>query len=521
MIELSTDRPSNGFALMQNMIQTTRARFRPDFVWGVLIILGIVLRVRQYLVNRSFWADEASLAFNLTTRSFSGLTQPLDYHQGAPIGFLFIEKFAVLLLGNNEYAMRLFPLLSGIIAIYLLYLLARTYIGPGGIFALLGFSVGWNLIYYSSELKQYSSDVMIALLLVYLASRCIREQTSARDFLLLGISGSIAIWVSHPSVFVLAGIGLVLIFDKLTRKNDVLFAWIFGIGVVWIGLFAVEYFMFLRPLAADEYLQSYWGKAFMPLPPWSDLGWFQKTYYSMLLMSLHTYFSAVVVVSILLVIGGISLLSRNQNIALLFILPALIVLIASSFEAYPLKDRFMLFLIPFFLLILSEGLRGIYSIVAKWSRPLGVVVAIVPVLFLIWPPGTTPGQFFITTRGSDVRPVIQYVGENRKPDEIVYVFHAGESAFQYYAPLHGLNTGEVIFGPSGLRKKFVLEGFFNDVESLRGKDRVWFIFSNIYDCGDCEGDMQQFYVDHLNEYGVMLDQVNAERANAYLYDLNP
>ena len=506
---------------MQNMIQTAWARLKPDFVWWFLIVLGIVLRVRQYLVNRSFWADEASLAFNLVTRNFSGLTQPLDYHQGAPIGFLFIEKLAVLLLGNNEYAMRLFPLVSGILAIYLLYLLAKTYIGLSGLFAVLAFSVGWYLIYYSSELKQYSSDVMIALLLIHLASRCIREQTSARDYLLLGISGAAAIWVSHPSVFVLAGIGLVLVLDKLTRKNDVPFAWILILGMAWLGLFAVDYFIFLRPLAADEYLQNYWGKAFMPLPPWSDLGWFEKTFYSMLLMSLHTYFSAVVIVSVLLVIGGISLLFRNRNIALLFILPALIVLIASAFEAYPLKDRFMLFLIPFFLLILSEGLRGIYSIVAKWSRPLGVVVAAVPVFFLIWPSGTTLGQFFVTTRGSDVRPVIQYVGENRKPEEIVYVFHAGESAFQYYAPLYGLNTGEVIFGPSSLRKKSVLDGFFNDVESLRGEDRVWFIFSNIYDCGDCEGDMQQFYVDHLNGYGVMLNQVNAERANAYLYDLNP
>ena len=509
------------FPVTQNIMQKAWIRLKPDLVWWFVIALGIILRLRQYLVNRSFWADEASLAFNLVNRTFSGLTQPLDYHQGAPIGFLFIEKLCILLLGNNEFAMRLFPLISGIIAIYLLYLLARTYIGLSGLFALLAFSVGWNLIYYSSELKQYSSDVMIALLLVYLASRCIRENAQAKDFLLLGVTGAIAIWVSHPSVFVLAGIGVVLVLEKLMRKSDVPFGWILTMGLVWVGLFAVDYFVFLRPLAEDEYLQNYWGKAFMPLPPWSDLGWFEKTFYSMLLMSLHTYMSAVVIVSVLLVIGSLSLLFRNRTIALLFILPALIVLIASGFEAYPLKDRFMLFLIPFFLLILSEGLRGIYSVAAKWSRPLGVVLAALPVLVLIWPPSTTLDQFFTTTRGSDVRPVIQYVGENRKHDEVVYVFHAGESAFQYYAPLYGLNTGEIIFGLSSPRKKLVLEGFYSDVESLRGNDRVWFIFSNIYDCGDCEGDMQEFYVNYINGYGVMLDQVNAPRANAYLYDLNP
>jgi hypothetical protein len=472
-------------------------------------------------VNRSFWADEASLAFNLVTRTFRGLTQPLDYHQGAPVGFLFIEKLSILLLGNNEYAMRLFPLLSGILAIYLLYLLAKTYIGVSGLFALLAFSVASNLIYYSSELKQYSSDVMIALLLVYLASRCIREKVHARDFHVLGIGGAVAIWVSHPSVFVLAGIGLVLVIEKLKRKNDVPFAWLLTMGIVWIGLFALDYYVLLRPLAADEYLQNYWGKAFMPLPPWSDVGWFEKTFYSMLLMSMHTYISAVFIVPLLLFIGSLSLFVRNRTIALLFILPALLVLIASGFEAYPLKDRFMLFLIPFFLLILSEGLRDIHLIVAKWSRPLGLFLAVLPAILLIWHPGTTLDQFFTTTRGSDIRPVLQYVGENRMPDEIVYVFHAGDSAFHYYAPLYGLDTGEVIVGLSSLRKKLVLEGFFNDVESLKGKDRVWFIFSNIYDCGDCEGDMQEFYVDYLNGFGVMLDQFNAPRANAYLYDLNP
>jgi hypothetical protein len=362
---------------------------------------------------------------------------------------------------------------------------------------------------------------MIVLLLVYLASRCIREEADARDFLLLGASGAVAIWVSHPSVFVLAGIGLALVLEKLTRKDYVPFSWLLIMGVVWIGLFAVDYYVLLRPLAADEYLQSYWGKAFMPLPPWSDPGWFEMTFYSMLLMSLHTYISAVYIVPILLTIGSLSLFVRKRTIALFFILPALLVLIASGFEAYPLKDRFMLFLTPFFLLILSEGLRGIYLFAAKWNRPLGFILAGLPVILLIWYPGTTLDQFFITTRGSDVRPVIQYVGENRKPDEIVYVFHAGESAFQYYAPLYNLETDKVIYGLSSPRKKLVLEGFYDDVESLQGEDRVWLIFSNIYDCGDCEGDMQEFYVDYLNRFGVMLEQFNAPRANAYLYDLDP
>jgi len=493
---------------------------KPDLAWWSLVVTGIILRLRQYLVNRSFWADEASLAYNLVTRTFSGLTQPLDYQQGAPIGFLFIEKLFTVLLGNTEYAMRLFPLLSGILAIYLLCLLAKTHLGMSGLFALLAFSIGWQLIYYSSELKQYSSDVMIALLLIYQADRCIQGGVRAKDFLLLGISGLIAMWMSHPSTFVLAGIGLVLLFEKLTRKEYVPFSWIFAMGMVWTASFALEYYVSLQNLAADEFMQSYWQKAFMPMPPWSDLSWFLSTYYSLLLMSLNTHITAVLIVPILAFIGVLSLFVRNRNVALLVTLPPLIALIASALQKYPLKDRFMLFLVPLLLLLIAEGLGRIYTLSAKWNRGLAFVLCGLPVLLLVWPPGATLDQFFLTTRGSDVRPVIQYVGENRLPEDIVYVYHAADPAFHYYAPFYGLDNGRVIVGFDTPRKRVALERFFDDVDGLRGYNRVWFIFSDIGDCGGCEGDMQAFYVGYLNEFGIMLDQFNASGANSFLYDLS-
>jgi hypothetical protein len=81
----------------------------------------------------------------------------------------------------------LFPLLSGIIAIYLFYLIARD-LYQGRLLASFLFTISWSLIYYSSELKQYSSDVMIGLLLIFLRARCLKENVQSRDFLLLGIS---------------------------------------------------------------------------------------------------------------------------------------------------------------------------------------------------------------------------------------------------------------------------------------------------------------------------------------------
>ena len=49
-----------------------------------------------------------------------------------------------------------------------------------------------------------------------------------------------------------------------------------------------------------------------------------------------------------------------------------------------------------------------------------------------------------------------------------------------------------------------------------------FIFSEIIDCVDCEGeDTQNFYLNLINNYGVIIDGYDGSEANVYLYDLSP
>ncbi len=131
---------------------------------GVLIVLGVVLRLRQYLTGRSLWIDEAMLALNVVNRDFFGLFKPLDLDQGSPIGFLLVEKIANSFFGRSEYALRLVPLIVGIASIWLFYLLLkRTTSGPGLLIALALFVFNPRLIYYSSEVKQYIVDVSVTI----------------------------------------------------------------------------------------------------------------------------------------------------------------------------------------------------------------------------------------------------------------------------------------------------------------------------------------------------------------------
>jgi predicted membrane-bound mannosyltransferase len=185
-----------------------------------MIVIGVILRLFQYSLNRSLWLDESFIALEVVNKSFLELLGPLNYYQVAPIGFLFTEKAFLLLLGNNEYILRLFPLVAGIVSLFLFYYIARHCIRePGALIAFGLFSLSAHLVYYSSEVKQYSSDVTIALLLLAVTMFIRSKKFTNRSIVFFGAIGGIAVWFSLPSVFVLAGIGCTVSLFSLARKE--------------------------------------------------------------------------------------------------------------------------------------------------------------------------------------------------------------------------------------------------------------------------------------------------------------
>ena len=84
----------------------------------VLLTLGLILRLRQYLFNRSLWLDEAYLAISFMGRDLSELLlQPLANNQAAPLGFLLLVKAVTSVLGTHDWTLRLMPLLSGVLSL--------------------------------------------------------------------------------------------------------------------------------------------------------------------------------------------------------------------------------------------------------------------------------------------------------------------------------------------------------------------------------------------------------------------
>src|SRR4026207_734876 len=236
---------------------------RENSVVVSVLLIGFVLRIRQYLTGRSLWIDEAMLALNIVNRDFAGLFKPLDYDQGTPLGFLMIEKFFNVLLGRNELVLRLFPLMAGLASLWLFYLLlTRTTSGAGLLIALALFALNPRLVYYSSEVKQYIVDVAVTIGLLLMAENLFSAHPSKKDFIWFTLAGLLALWFSHPALFVLAGIGLTLVLIYFQRRDYSSLRFALGMGIIWVVNLALFYMLALKDLQQNNFIHEYWLDAF-------------------------------------------------------------------------------------------------------------------------------------------------------------------------------------------------------------------------------------------------------------------
>jgi hypothetical protein len=481
--------------------------------------LGCLLRMVQYGLDRSLWMDEAYLSLNILHRSFAGLCRALDYHQGAPIGFLLLEKSAVRLWGGGEYVLRLFPLLAGIASVLLFYRLASKALPARAVPVAVGlFAISPSLIYYSSEVKQYSSDVAIALLLYCLTIEGSRLAWTWRRSAMAALAGALAIWMSHSSVFVLAGIGATVSLALFLRKDWTGLVRVFAVGVCWMASWAASYILVLRKLAADGELLNYWKVNFMPLPPRSvaDCKWFVDSFFGFFRTSAGLEFTGLA--GLVFILGCISMFRKSRERLFLFLAPAILTLLAAGLRKYPFGGRLTLFLVPAALLLMAEGAEALRSSASARLPAIGWVL--IGLLFL--DPGiyalhhfakphaeiAEPGVMF----PEEIRPVMAYVRNHERPDDLVYIFYGAEPAFDYYAERNSFPRNNVEIGTAAGDDP---RGYETDLDRLRGH-RVWVVLSHIHGTGAGESKYIEFYLDSL---GPRSDSLTRAGAEAYLYDL--
>lgn len=177
-------------------------------MWNISFVavasVGIVFRLRAYLVERSIWLDEAFLALNFRDKSLvEMLFLPLEYSQVAPIGFLASVKFATLFFEPNDLSLRLAPFVFGCLTILMaLGLCSKLFRrNSSRLVFLLFICFSPSLIYYSQELKQYSAEVFATMLCLFLINHW-ADNRKIRD----GVIGGIVVFLAIPGPFLLISV---------------------------------------------------------------------------------------------------------------------------------------------------------------------------------------------------------------------------------------------------------------------------------------------------------------------------
>jgi hypothetical protein len=471
---------------------------------ALVIGFGLLLRLRQYTLNLSFWLDEAMLALNIANRTFGGLVRPLDYDQGAPLGFLWTVKAVEILLGNRELSLRLFPFLMACLSLIVLWLVSRQLIKPvGGIFTLLIFASSRYLVSYGAEVKQYAVDAAVTLLLYLLGLFLLRKTATKRDYFLLAVLGGLSIWMSHPAVFTLGGIGLTLILTTALKKD---WKGALGYGLAsafWMLNFAALYLIQYRGLAANAYLTSFWADYFMPLsisaPGWAidRLG---GLFYNPGGMSVDV---PSVLILILFLAGVISLFLREKRWGWMFMLSLFFTLAASSLGKYPFGGRMGMFAVPGLLICMGEGIEVIRRLFAlrlsgsstagrinpeieqQKSQPfalkpaLGLVISLVLVGYLTFTPLSFAVELALKPKmAENIAPTMAYLKANYHEGDVIYLYRVSVPAFRYYAPKYGLDSASVVTGSDFHGN---MESYCSEVKQLAGNKRVWLLFSHLTD----------------------------------------
>ncbi len=353
----------------------------------VVFAVGLYLRFYQHLMGRSLWEDEAHIAISFINFGYLGLTNVLPNFQTAPIFFLWgVETFSKL-FGNSELSLRMFPFLVSVLSMPFFYFFVKA-LTKDTLTSLLGFfiyAVNISFIYYSSEVKSYTIDVSSYIIIGYLLLTNNEWVAKHRNKLLI-LAGVFFLLSSNVSAIILfcAGIYMVSKWQFISIRNKFIsFKSIpksdLGVFSIWLIVFAVNYFRFIYKHPYAIGMKKIWDWAFCPTPAFGDaFNTFMKariddSIFTDLLYFTDKYYFGYILLGILLLALFHIVRSKNYSILLFTILPILLHMAMSMLKIYPFYYRFILYLLPPFIILVCIGISFIFSFLAQRVHNLSTI----------------------------------------------------------------------------------------------------------------------------------------------------
>jgi hypothetical protein len=400
---------------------------------GVILTVGIFLRLWQYVRHDSFWKDETGIAVNFLSRDLAHIQEPFQNGQAAPVGFVQASKIAEMALGHNEHAFWLFPFILGIASLFAAVVFWKRQLPKGAwllAVALLAFNT--TLIMHVTQFKPYLGDSFWALLLT--GAFFAQQQGKHPGNLIWILCGISALWMSYTSVLVIAGLGLWQIGEavyKRDRKKIVSSLIANGIlGAVFIFLWATNYSHIDR-----EFFGKFWAPNFAPFifqPGW--VGWYSHDFGAIIgYLFGQTQWLVIIFFAAL---GLAHAWGVNRKLWALT-LPVALTFIASWCGIYPLYDRLEMFWIPLLTPFLALGVYSAWELFSKQHHgmtALFIIFVLLPFLHPLWAVGHSEDF-------QQLKQAALLVRNKAQPGDIVYVHNRAASLYQYYFLRYPLKKG--------------------------------------------------------------------------------
>jgi hypothetical protein len=449
----------------------------PSYGVNALLVLlaafGMALRLRQYLFNRSLWGDEAALASNLIEGDVASLmTAPLSYHQSAAPGFLMAARSAVVAFGADEYAVRLVPLLAGLLVVVLAVILARRELksAPAQV-AFVGLvALSPLLIYYASEVKQYSPDAFFALAILVGVS----YRTSRYGTWLLAAAGFFALAFSLPAIFVAVPASLLLLYEAIATsrwRQTVI------VGIAWSLGAALHGAYLVQAIVDRAFMVKWWGvrDSFPPFPPTSigKLLWYPHSFSNLTFLSFREVDHASpgfeeawvdplgVLLALALAAALFAVIRSRHRTGIVAAGAILTTFVASMFEIYPFSSRLLIFLVPLTLFVIAVGIDEL-------DRRSAFAAAAAAVLMLSVVAPTAVHGAIEPRAESDMRGAVMELSRRFETGDAVAVIPSG--LFQYYRALLRVDNLPIL----GLRKTTEARAVIEFAEQNQSR-RLWIV----------------------------------------------
>src|SRR5262245_54879206 len=177
-----------------------------------IVVVGVILRVIQYAANTSLWLDEIALVKGILGADlFDLVARPLPFDQVAPKGFLVAQKLVVEALGPSDYALRLIPFLASVVGLVGFAQFAKSALTPvGAVAATAMLPSAAPLVAFAGIVKQYSTDVCVAVFLVLLTFELVTRPVTNRVAWRAAIAGAALVWFSQPAVLLVTALACLL-----------------------------------------------------------------------------------------------------------------------------------------------------------------------------------------------------------------------------------------------------------------------------------------------------------------------